>query len=161
MTPYQITDNFLEPKYFEFLQTKMLSNTFPWYYIDFLGNERDTEYSYFTHMAYDNYTVNSSLYNDLAIVIEKLEPKALIRIKANLYTNIGTPAQSCMHKDQNFEHKGAILYMNTTNGPTILKDGTRIECVANRLVKFNTFEDHAASLCTDQKYKMVINFNYF
>jgi hypothetical protein len=161
MTSYQIIDNFLEPEYFKFLQTKMVSNNFSWYYVDFLTDELDTEYSFFTHMAYHNYTVNSDLYNDLTTVIQKLEPKAIVRIKANLYINIGTPVQSGMHKDQPYEHKGAILYMNTTNGPTILKDGTRIECVANRLVKFNTFEDHAASYCTDQKYKMVINFNYF
>jgi len=161
MTSYQIIDNFLEPEYFKFLQTKMVSNNFSWYYIDFLADELDTEYSFFTHIAYYNYTVNSDLYNDLTTVIQKLEPKAIVRIKANLYINIGIPVQSRMHKDQPYEHKGAILYMNTTNGPTILKDGTRIECVANRLVKFNTFEDHAASYCTDQKYKMVINFNYF
>jgi hypothetical protein len=161
MTSYQIIDNFLEPKYFKFLQTRMLSDNFPWFYVDFVGYEHDTKYSYFTHAAYDSYTVNSDLYRDLTMVIEKLEPKAIIRIKANLYINIGALVQSCMHKDQPFEHKGAVLYMNTTNGPTILKDGTEIECVANRLVKFNTFEDHAASFCTDQKYKMVINFNYF
>jgi hypothetical protein len=161
MSSYQITDNFLDPEYFKFLQTKMVSNSFPWYYIDCLGNEQDTEYSHFTHMAYDNYTVNSELYKDLSTVIEKLNPKALIRIKANLYINRGIPVQSCMHTDQIFEHKGAILYMNTTNGPTTLKDGTKVECVANRLVKFNTSEEHAGSFCTDQKYKMIINFNYF
>jgi hypothetical protein len=161
MSLYQIIDNFLEPEYFKFLQTKMASNNFPWYYIDAVATEYDTKYSYFTHMAYDNYIVNSDLYKDLDVVIEKLNPKALIRIKANLYLNVSDPVQSSMHKDQDFEHKGAVLYMNTTNGPTILNDGTEIKCVANRLVKFNTFEDHAASFCTDQKYKMVINFNYF
>jgi hypothetical protein len=161
MSSHQIIDNFLEPAYFKFLHDKMVSNNFTWFYVNGLGNEYDTEYSHFTHMAYQNHGINSPLYDDLNKVIDKLNPKAIIRIKASLYINVGTLVRSCMHKDQPFEHKGAILYMNTTNGPTILKDGTEIECVANRLVKFNTFEDHAASFCTDQKYKMVINFNYF
>lgn len=161
MAIHEIIDNFLEPEYFKFLQTKMTANIFPWYYSDYVGYKHDTKYSYFFHSIYDRYAINSPLYEDLTEVIEKLNPKAIIRIQANLYVNIGSLVQSCMHKDQTFEHKGALLYMNTTNGPTILNDGTEIKCVANRLAKFNTFEDHAASFCTDQKYKMVINFNYF
>jgi hypothetical protein len=161
MTSIQIIDNFLDPTYFDFLQAKMTNLSFPWYYVDYVADKYDTQYSYFFHTVYENYAINSSLYQDLAMIIEKLNPKALIRIRANLYMNVGALVQSAMHKDQPFEHEGALLYMNTTNGPTILKDGTKIECVANRLVKFNTFEDHAASFCTNQKYKMVINFNYF
>ena len=55
----------------------------------------------------------------------------------------------------------SIFYMNTTNGPTILEDGTEIECRANRLVSYPTDTQHAAVLCTDAEYRVVINLNYF
>ena len=158
---YEIIDNFLELEYFKSIQDKMTSNFFPWYYIDSVGHTDDNKYGHFTHMAYDKYTINSEFYQSLTKVIEKLNPKAIIRIKANLTMNMGVLSQSSMHVDWDFEHKGALLYINTTNGPTILKDGTKIECIANRLLKFNSYEEHASTFCTDQKYRMVINFNYF
>ena len=55
----------------------------------------------------------------------------------------------------------SIFYMNTTNGPTILEDGTEIECRANRLVSFPFDTYHAKVLCTDQPYRFVVNLNYF
>ena len=55
----------------------------------------------------------------------------------------------------------SIFYMNTTNGPTILEDGTEIECRANRLVSYSNEIQHAAVLCTDAEYRVVINLNYF
>ena len=55
----------------------------------------------------------------------------------------------------------SIFYMNTTDAPTILEDGTEIECRANRLVSFPYDTYHAGVLCTDQQYRIVINLNYF
>ena len=55
----------------------------------------------------------------------------------------------------------SIFYVNTTNGPTILEDGTEIECRANRLVSYPHNTYHAGVLCTDQPYRIVINLNYF
>ena len=55
----------------------------------------------------------------------------------------------------------SIFYVNTTNGPTILEDGTEIECRANRLVTYPWKVFHSGVLCTDQPYRVVINFNYF
>ena len=55
----------------------------------------------------------------------------------------------------------SIFYVNTTNGPTILEDGTEIECRANRLVSFPYETYHASVSCTDQHLRSVINLNYF
>ena len=55
----------------------------------------------------------------------------------------------------------SIFYMNTNNGYTKFEDGTKIESVANRLVSFPSNMKHKGSSCTDEKIRVVINFNYF
>ena len=37
---------------------------------------------------------------------------------------------------------GRLLYMNTTNGPTVFEDGEEIDCVENRLVIFDGLRRH-------------------
>jgi len=51
--------------------------------------------------------------------------------------------------------------MNTNNGYTKFEDGTKIESVANRMVFFSSNMKHTGTSCTDEKIRVVINFNYF
>ena len=53
------------------------------------------------------------------------------------------------------------IFSATTHTGTVGEDGTEIECRANRLVTYPYDTFHAAVLCTDQPYRVVINFNYF
>jgi len=53
------------------------------------------------------------------------------------------------------------LYVNTNNGYTKFEDGTKVESVANRLVTFPANMKHKGTSCTDEKIRVVINFNYF
>jgi len=55
----------------------------------------------------------------------------------------------------------AILYMNTNNGYTKFEDGTKVESVANRMITFPANMKHSGTSCTDEKTRVVINFNYF
>ena len=64
------------------------------------------------------------------------------------------------HVDYNFKHKGAIFYINTNNAPTILKNGIKIDAIANRLLKFDPSILHSSSHPTDMKKRITINFNY-
>ena len=54
----------------------------------------------------------------------------------------------------------SIFYLNTNNGWTQFKKGGKVKCVENRLVTFDSNLEHAGVTCTDQKRKVVINFNY-
>jgi hypothetical protein len=54
----------------------------------------------------------------------------------------------------------AIYYVNSNDGYTLFEDGTKVESVANRLVKFPCNTKHTGTSCTDQRYRMVINLNY-
>ena len=51
--------------------------------------------------------------------------------------------------------------MNTNNGYTKFEDGSIVESVANRIVTFPANMKHLGTSCTDEKTRVVINFNYF
>ena len=55
----------------------------------------------------------------------------------------------------------SIFYVNTNNGYTKFEDGTKVESVANRMVTFPANMKHTGTSCTDEKIRVVINFNYF
>ena len=103
----------------------------------------------------------------LTSLLGTIDPLAFYRIVANLTLQQKENRRSLFHIDADKERKPkstmttSIFYMNSTNGPTILEDGTEIECRANRLVTFPYETQHAAVLCTDQPYRIVINLNYF
>ena len=99
----------------------------------------------------------------LGPLLDKINPLALYRVQANLILQQEKRRRSLFHIDYmgNSSMITSIFYMNTTNGPTILEDGTEIECRANRLVSYPYGTYHAGVLCTDQPYRIVINLNYF
>ena len=86
-----------------------------------------------------------------------------MRAKANLLTITPKIKQFDFHTD--FDDKEnlttAILYLNTCNGYTIFKDGTKVESFANRFVEFDSKLEHTGTTCTDENVRVVINFNYF
>ena len=82
------------------------------------------------------------------------------RAKANLYGRTKELVHHDNHADTNFSHKGAIFYINSNNGFTVLEDGTEIKSVRNRLLLFDPSKPHHSTSCTDDKRRVNINFNY-
>jgi len=160
---YEIIDNFLDKDSFNDIKTTIESQDFPWYWNDevaFIGSESSSYY--FNHLLCKNTAITSSFCQQLVSpIFKKIEVKAVIRIKVNLYTNVNEFIENEYHIDYPYEHKGAILYLNTNNGYTILEDGTKIESIENRLLKFEPHKRHKSTHCTDVKRRMNINFNYF
>ena len=93
-------------------------------------------------------------------LLDKLDARCLIRIKANLYPNTEILHEHSMHTDYDFSHSAAILSLNTCNGYTKFEDGTKVESVANRLVTFPQKMKHTGTTCTDEPFRSVINLNY-
>ena len=50
--------------------------------------------------------------------------------------------------------------VNTNDGYTLLKDGTKINSVANRLLIMDSDVQHAAVPSTDTERRVLINLNY-
>ena len=110
---------------------------------------------------FEDYKINSHNFDIIKPILYVLKPNALIRVKGNLYPNLNIDINNAYHIDYEFEHKGAIFYVNTNNGKTILEDGTEIDSVENRLLIFDASKPHCSTHCTDEKIRVNINFNYF
>ena len=54
----------------------------------------------------------------------------------------------------------AIYYINTCNGWTEFEEGGKVKSVANRVIVFDSNLIHGGVSCTDEKTRILINFNY-
>ena len=128
-----------------------------------LNKGNDWRLFYLIHLIFaQNLGKVSPLYDKIIPPFSKLQYiKALIRVKINMYPNSETLKEHGMHTDLPFEHKAAILSINTCDGYTTLEDGTKIDSVANRILLFDASRPHSSSNTTDQPVRMNINFNWF
>ena len=94
------------------------------------------------------------------MLLDKLNVVSLMRIKANL--NVATTEHITreFHTDFKVKCTTAIAYMNNNNGYTLFEDGTKVESKENRVVMFDSQMRHAGIPCTDEKRRVVINFNF-
>ena len=169
----EIIDNFLDQDKFDELQKLILPSGdqpghFAWYYSDGIDHKlKEGNKFQFVHMFYTNSAPNSSFCDNLAHILNKLKPKAIISIKANLLTRTPEIIQNAFHVDLGRTDMyvkyctTSIFYVNTNNGYTKFEDGTIVESVANRLVTFPANLMHTGTTCSDEKIRVVINFDYF
>jgi hypothetical protein len=161
---YTIQDNYLNAADYKNLKKIIMGGKFPWYFKSGVVTlkEKDSSHCYWVHFFFSREDgISSPFFKILEPILKKLKVKALMRIKANLYSNQGEIKEHQKHVDFPFKHKGAIFYLNTCNGFTTLADGTKIESVGNRILLFNPSIPHHSSTCTDENTRVNININYF
>ena len=175
-----IVDNFLDPKEFNTLKTILLGNTIDWHYNantiyeNFMGLKFPCDDNFqFIHWFLRGGDLNSSYYESLSPILQSLNPLSIYRIKANLNTRTPEIVENEFHVDIDISEEKlrqwttSIFYMNTNNGYTEFQDGriamenTKVESVANRMVTFPANLRHRGTTCTDEKTRIVINFDYF
>lgn len=169
MEQIELFDNFLDEQNFIDLQSIICGSNFPWYYNDdvaYGGEDIQLDNYQFTHCFYKQFVPHSDFYQFLFPVLKNLNICSLIRVKANLLTRTEKHIEHGLHIDipylkENQCSKTAILYMNTNNGYTKFEDKTKVESVANRLITFDSRLRHTGATCTNEKNRIVINFNYF
>ncbi len=164
-----VIDDFLPEREFNDLANSMMGISFEWFYSDGQNNDYDEGLFMFTHLFYkegtkfgDDYIgagVNSAYYNLIEPCVKQLRLKTIRRIKANLTTYQSEHVCSGFHTDYK-NITTAVYYVNSNNGYTEFKNGDRIESVANRAVIFDSNLEHQGVGCTDEKRRIVINFNY-
>jgi hypothetical protein len=164
----KIEDNFLRKKEFNKLQTIMMGGDYAWFYSSTIDSNEDVDKFQFTHMFYLDYAPKSVFCEKLYPIFNKIQAVSIFRIKANLLTRTPNIVENEFHVDINDipEEKlkqltTSIFYINTNNGYTKFEDGTKVESVANRMVTFPANMKHTGTSCTDEKIRVVINFNYF
>jgi len=158
----KVYNNFLPKEEFLEIKNFMTGNYFPWYAQNSVVDEKDNNFQ-LTHLFYNNCIINSDLFKILNVILKKINPLCIIRIKANLLTRTEKIIEHLMHTDfQSDSTKKittGIFYINTNNGYTKFKN-KKIESIENRYVSFNSNELHTGTTCTDENYRIVINFNY-
>ena len=161
----KIIDNFMPVEIFKEFQPLM--RDIPWYTSLVLPKEDlqcDPIYNFmFAHMFYQNNIPATELYYQF---VEPLLPyipiRSLIRAKINLNPRTEKIVQHGYHVDNEFNDSfTSILYLNTNNGYTEFKNGTKVESIENRFVTFPTYYKHAGSTCTDEPCRVTLNINYF
>jgi hypothetical protein len=174
---HKVIDNFLDKKTFDGIKNLMESQGFPWFFCDKVSSseKKGNNNYYFFHQFYgkapslpdtpplpgDISEPTSAFFKATLPILNKLEVKSLIRVKANLYTYVGTQIEHGFHTDKPYSHKGAIFSINSNNGYTLLEDGTKIESVENRILLFDPSTKHTSATCTDNVGRINININYF
>ena len=163
----KIEDNFLKQE--EFVQIQKLMgepSPFPWFYTDRVISDYDTDkLIMFVHMFFDNHLPQPN-YNIMIPLLELINPFSIIRIQANLLTRTPEIVESKFHVDLSLPEQQlkqwttSIFYVNSNNGYTKFEDGTKVESVANRMVTFPANMKHMGSSCTNERTRVIINFNY-
>lgn len=193
--------NVIDSTTFQQLQTELFSAKMPWYlsgtytsskYRDLVSIESNESPDFsFAHLVLLDNDVRSELHEPLnKIILNGLEQIGenvtnLIRIKVNMCTCQPNVHTNPPHVDTDETHKAGIIYMNTTNAPTILyneKFNPRfgfspeeylnkilnnkltvqksVDCEANKMIVFDGKYYHASSVQSDTYRRIVINFNY-
>jgi len=162
-----VKDNYLSKQEHETLYKKITSGFFPLYfslYKSYPDEEKKgkLESFQFFHMFYNASHVTSPAFDILEPLLSKLNYKSLVRIKLNLNPYSQKLIRSEYHRDQSFDCKVAIYYLNTNNGYTQFKEGEKkINSVKNRMIFFDSDALHRGTNSTDCKNRLVLNFNYF
>jgi len=178
-----IIDNFLSLEHFESLEKIFFDIRFPWFYnssINYLdrdgerisdedGSRELEEYNFqFTHVLYGSkpddchQTINSKSFDTIIPILEKLNPKSLVRAKVNLIPRADKIIIHGFHNDfKDYDSTTALFYINTNNGLTVFENGKECSSVSNRLVMFPSSLKHSGTTCTDEKIRVTLNINYF
>ena len=170
----QVIDNFLPEEQFNEISNLLMGTGMIWNYnneVDYPRlNKTDFQFTHcFFHSAEGFISPLSYLVKPF---IHLLKIKVLIKIKSNLNIKTDIHRESEFHYDHEFVGSRlpdgtltsytAIYYVNTNNGYTLFKDGNfKVDSIANRLVIFDSSKLHKAVSCTDEKTRVLINFNYF
>ena len=161
MAEYKVIDNFLPNDVFDKILCNLYQADISWKCNHCTSNDLDVKGDfYFIHMIYHMTIKDEKSIKTIGEILDKLNIKALIRVKMNLYTRTEFLQHHKDHTDYPYTHKGALFSLNTCDGCTVI-DGKEIASVANRMVFFDPSIRHHSTNCTNAPHRMNINFNYF
>jgi hypothetical protein len=161
----EIFDDYLDEEEFNKIKNIFIDNEkFPWHYTPGIAYPNEVKqidkFQFFNLMYRNDIGVKSDFYLSLYPLINKINPKEILRVKANLGTRTDSHIEGGMHTDSKMKHTTAIFYLNTNNGFTMFESGERVDSVENRLVTFDSTIMHTGFSQTDTNTRIVLNLNY-
>ncbi len=157
-----IYKNFLPNDVFKKLKGTMKGAYFPWYYNDYVDDIKEKGGTFqftFTFLRNQKYECWGEWKDIIIPVLKNIKHKKMNRVKANLLTRTNKIVEHTYHTDQT-EGTTGILYLDNSNGYTKFKNGKKVFSEENKYVEFDSTLKHTGSTCTDEKRRIVINFNY-
>ena len=102
---------------------------------------------------------------DVVMSIPDYRVEDIFRIKLNcLLKDSNHITYNNKHIDQDFDHNAMILYLNDSDGDTLLYDGNNIinrsSPQKGKYIIFNGLIDHASTRPVDNTYRFVLNINF-
>jgi hypothetical protein len=170
----EIIDNFLQQDDFDTIASTIMSKGFPWYHQDDVAYKDEVKEDmtfYSTHWLYkdDKPRFDTSLelimpiLKRLGSMNDNYKLRTLVRVKLNSYPNQNKFIEHPWHEDfepNTLPYKACLLSLNTCDGYTKFKDGTKIESVSNRAILFDPCISHHSTNTTNQTRRINININY-
>ena len=161
-----IEDNVLPQGEFDKIYKDIRSPDFTWNLIE-EGVSEPFDGSYqFTHEFYTPQQYKSRYNFILTNLYKHLGVSKLLRSKVNLLHRTKEiheflPFHTDFVNVTELYHT-AIFYLNTNDGYTLFENGSKVDSIANRVVKFDGRTPHTGSTHTsDDRFRLVLNINYF
>ena len=170
MLSVKIIDNALsEKKYQELYKAITDELEFPWY-LQNTGVSVEGDGSFqFTHQFCNQRGSRSPFDYLMKSLYVRLGVNKLYRCKINLTMKTKKTYEFLpFHTDisfadgsKEFPYNTAIYYLNTNNGYTLFEDGSKVDSIANRMILFEGNRLHTGATQTDERFRYVVNFNYW
>jgi hypothetical protein len=153
----QIVDDFLTPLEHKVIYDHLMGEDTAWFYSDGLDYPGDGNFQ-FVHFYHWNHEWRADI-SYLQPILDKLNPYAICKIKANLLTPTKEVKVNGWHVDvESNKFTTCIYYVNDNDGYTEFEDGTKVESKANRLVMFNSALKHRGTTSTEKRVVLNLNF---
>ena len=165
----KIYDNYLSDLEFQHIKTTLYDIHFPWYLSQVVNPKQENaknitnDYNFqMVHLFYRAFAPNSTYMDLLNPIVTKLNPRALLKIKANLTFKTPKIVEHGYHTDfpDNEPCITGVYYLNSTNGYTKFLNGEIVEGIENRLVLFDSRILHTGTTCTNEDTRCVLNINF-
>jgi hypothetical protein len=164
-----IDNNFLNNDSIEFIEKKILSSDFPWYWFDTQVDFDNRPYLGHPLINRQTYEICSPFWTDMAIIFNSFIVKNNIKVnkvfRANLNLTFKTNDEKYIpkfHLDHDFEHKQFIMYLNNSDGDTeilINKKSVMISPEKFKAVVFENYEHRAFSPSINRRITFIVTFN--
>lgn len=176
MKPFEIFDDILTQGEIEGVERLMRQPFFPWYMQEYTAtgdckDERYQDVPFISH-SFINRGIASSFANTAFDLLNKFKERSAVN-----YTSVDraigaatfkteTPLVTPPHIDITEPHRVLLYYVNTTNGQTVIyekdtdfEELSRVNSRAGRFLLLDGSYWHSAVTCTDNNYRIIINYN--
>ncbi len=160
---FDIKENFLEKEDFKRLKFAICESKFPWYYANNVADETDNDlgsYYYQHNMGTENafYDFMLPVYAKLNI---ELANNTIQRTRVNHYPRTEKILEHGLHRDQDYHLKTMLLFVNTCDGYTYLKEpDRRVYSVENTAIFFDSWFLHRSTTTTNANRRITLQVNH-